>query len=112
MDMASEKYVQMLKALKKGTEEKRLHWEDLPDEDMFRAQAGGGLVRIGPAGDQDRKGYTLWLIGHGGTIAAEVNFFQGDAGFEAIEEVYSTARLAARGGDRMIDQIIAMYATS
>lgn len=106
--MASEKFVQLVRALKRGTEEGRVSWEDLPDEEMFRTSVGGGLVRIGTSAlaSTTRKGYTLWLIAHGGAIAAEVDFFPGEPGYEQIEDLYQKARLVARGGDQMVDIII------
>ena len=106
--MAAEKFVQLLRALKRGTDEKRVVWEDLPDEEMFRAHVSGGMVRIGMSelSSTTRKGYTLWLIGPGGAIAAEVDFFPGESGYETIEDVYQSARLVARNGDWMVDNII------
>lgn len=110
--MASQKFIDLLKALQVGTAKKQVFWEDLPDEDMFRTHIGGGLIRLGRAEDGTRKGYALWLIGHGGAIAAEVEFYPGEAGYELIEDVYSTARLAARGGDMLIDNIIRQLSTA
>lgn len=106
--MASDKFVQLLRALKKGTDEKSVFWEDLPDEDMFRTRQGGGLIRIGQSSlaSTTRKGYTLWLIGVNGAIAAEVDFFPGDPGYEIIEDLYHAARLITRGGEAMVDNII------
>ena len=108
--MATDKFVQLVRALKTGTDEKRVNWEDLPDEEMFRTRQGGGLIRIGKSelASTTRKGYTLWLIGAAGAIAAEVDFFPGDAGYEEIEHLYQTARLVARGGAAMVDNIIRM----
>ena len=57
--MASEKILNLIRALKKGTEEKRVHWQDLPDEQMFRTQMAGGLVRIGIIEVDERTGYSL-----------------------------------------------------
>jgi hypothetical protein len=104
--MASQKIIDLLRALQLGTEKGRVHWEDLPDEETFRTQVGGGLVRVAMTDEPGIKGYTLTLSGVGGTIAAEVNFHRGDPGYELIEEVYAAARLAARGGERIIDMII------
>jgi hypothetical protein len=104
--MASQKIIDLLKALKLGMESGRVRWEDLPDEEMFRTQMGGGLVRIGKADEESGRGYTLSLIGHNGRIAAEVNFYPNDPGYELIDDVFSSARLAARGGEQIIDNII------
>jgi hypothetical protein len=104
--MTSDKIVELLKALKIGTETRRVLWEDLPDEEMFRAQVGIGFVRIGKTESGSKKGYALWLIDLNGGIAAEVEFFRGDPGFDLIEHVYTSARLAARNGEMIIDSII------
>ena len=106
--MASDKFMTLLRALKKGTDNKKVCWEDLPDDEMFRAQAGGGFVRIGTSAlaSTTRKGYSLWLIGLDGAIVAEIDYFPDDQGYGLIEDLYQTARLVARGGDQMVDSII------
>jgi hypothetical protein len=104
--MASAKIIDLLKALKVGTDTKQLYWEDLPDEETFRTQIGGGLVRIGMATNSSRRHYTLALVGINGGIAAEIDFSPDEPGYELIEEVYTSARLAARGGELIIDNII------
>jgi hypothetical protein len=102
--MATQKIVELLNALMVGTEKRQVFWEDLPDEDMFRTHVGGGLIRIGRT--EDKKGYALWLMGHGGAIVAEASFLPSEPGFQLSEEVYSSARLAARGGNELLDNII------
>lgn len=102
--MASPKILDLLNALRVGTSNRQVFWEDLPDEDMFRTQIAGGLIRIGKT--EDKKGYTIWLMGHGGAVAAEATFFQRDTGYDIIEDVYASARLVARGGDALLDNII------
>ena len=104
--MASQRFLDLLQALKHGTEGNQIFWEDLPDEEMFRTQVGGGLVRIGRVEGGSGRGYALWLIGQGGAVAAEVEFYPGEPGYGLIEDVYSSARLRARGGDMLIDNII------
>ncbi|HXD84998.1 MAG TPA: hypothetical protein VN641_00785 [Urbifossiella sp.] len=106
--MATQQFVQLLSALKKGTDERRVHWEDLADEDMFRTRQGGGLIRIGQSSlaSTTRKGYTLWVIGPAGEIVAEIDFFPEDAGYDLIEDLYHSARLQARGGQQIVENII------
>lgn len=104
--MASEKILNLIRALKKGTEEKRVHWQDLPDEQMFRTQMAGGLVRVGIIEVDERTGYSLSLIGIGGSIAAEEEFFPVSTGYDLMEDLYRSARMVARGGDYLVDSII------
>jgi hypothetical protein len=108
--MATGKLVQLLTALKLGTEKGRVQWQDLSDEDMFRAHVGGGMVRIGRTEAPDRRGYKLWLLGYAGSIAGELEIYPGEPHYELIQDVYSSARLAARGGDRLVDSIIRILA--
>jgi hypothetical protein len=100
------KFLEVLQTLKTGTEKNRLMWQDLPDEEMFRTPIAGGLVRIGKIKDGVKTGYTFFLTGNTGSIAAELEFWPGDEGYELIQDIYTSARLAARGGTQMIDMII------
>lgn len=104
--MLSEKFLQLLQAVKAGTEKHFLHWEDLPDEDMFRTQIAGGLLRIGKIKSAVKAGYTLSLTGNTGTIAAELEFWPGDSGYELIEDIYRQVQLSTRGGEQLIESII------
>lgn len=104
--MANSKLARLLGALKTGTEANRVTWEDLPDEEMFRARVFGGLVRVGQTDTPGARGYKLWLIGAGGLIAGEFEVMAGEPEYELIRDVYNAARLAARGGDELIDNII------
>jgi hypothetical protein len=104
--MATPKLVELLKALSKGTAGKQIWWEDLPDEEMFRAHVAGGMVRIGKSDSADLRGYTLWLIGPGGVIAGEFEIRENDPNYPLIEDVYTSARMSARGGDQLVDAII------
>jgi hypothetical protein len=104
--MLPEKFLQVLQTLKTGTEKGFLTWEDLPDEEMFRTSIAGGLVRIGKIKEEGKTGYTLTLTGHAGAIAAELEFWPGDNGYDLIADIYTSARLAARGGTQLLDMII------
>ena len=108
--MASQKIIDLLRALKHGTETRQVHWEDLPDEEMFRTQLGGGLIRIGLVAEGAQSGYRLTLLGINGSIAAETTFYRGEAGYDLIEELFDAARLKARGGDFIIDNILQQLA--
>ena len=79
---------------------------DFWDEDMFRTHIGRCLIRIGKADNGLKKGYALWLIGNGGSIAAEAEFYPDEPGYEFIEDLYTSARLSTRGGEQLIDNII------
>ena len=104
--MPATKLIELLRALQVGTQEKRIVWEDLPDEDMFRGQVAGAFVRLGKTEKRFQRGYALWLIGPGGAVVAEAEYYPDDDGYEVIEDVYATARLSARGGDQLLAQMI------
>lgn len=50
--------------------------------------------------------YSLSLIGIGGSIAAEEEFFPVSTGYDLMEDLYRSARMVARGGDFLVDSII------
>ena len=104
--MASNKFVQLLEALKTGTENKRVLWQDLPDEEMFRAQVAGGMVRIGKLESPNPKGYILWVMKGDGAIIGELEIRQGEEFFPLIDELYGLARLRARNGETVLDSMI------
>jgi hypothetical protein len=74
---------------------------------MYRARVADGMIRIGTFLQASRTGYTVWVIGPGGTIVREVDIPVDDPHFALIEDIYATARHKARGGDQLIDSMIA-----
>jgi hypothetical protein len=104
--MINEKLLGLLKALQRGTSVGHVPWQDLPEDEMFLAQIGPGIVRVGKFSIGDRKGYTLWVFGVGGVIVAELEVFEGDPNFPLIEDVYASARLWVRDGEQLIDRMI------
>jgi hypothetical protein len=106
--MATDKMVQLLGALKAGTDNRQIIWQDLPEEEMFRAHIVGGMVRIGKS-ESGVNGYKLWLMVPGGAIAWEIGINAGEPYFDLIEDIYMSARLAARGGDALIDRILQLF---
>jgi hypothetical protein len=104
--MATNKMLELLGALKSGTEAHRVTWQDLPEEDMFRAHIGVGMVRLGKAETPGTLGYKLWLMAPGGAIVGELEVNRGEPAYDLIEDVYMSARLAARGGEQLLDQMI------
>jgi hypothetical protein len=105
--MELSKYQEVLQTLKSATEEKRIIWEDLPDEEMFRTLIAGGLVRIGKFKRGGETGYSLTITNKLGAIIAELEFLPKDNDYKLIEEVYNSARFNAGDGEQMIDSIIA-----
>jgi hypothetical protein len=104
--MINEKLLGLLKALQRGTSVGHVPWQDLPEDEMFLAQIGPGIVRVGKFSIGDRKGYTLWVFGVGGVIVAELEVFEGDPNFHLIEDIYASARLWVRDGEQLIDRMI------
>lgn len=105
--MLSPKFSEVLSSLMIGTEKNFVTWQDIPAEDMFRTQVAGGLIRVGKMKDDTRLGYSFLLTGKNGALAAELEFWPGDDGYDLISELYNQARLHARGGDHLLDMIIA-----
>jgi hypothetical protein len=100
--MAAPKILDLLHGLSRGTEQHRIHWEDLPDEEMFRTQIARSLIRIG----KSDPGYSLWLYGPGAQLVAETTLRPGEEGYEVMEELYANARLNARNGDALLAEVM------
>jgi hypothetical protein len=106
--MTRDKLIELLQGLKAATEQSKLQWQDLPDEEMFRAHVGSGMVRIGRSTVANHQVFTLWVMSPTGAIAAQLDIWDNDieSDFKLIETVYSLARLAARGGDSLLDSML------
>ena len=105
--MLKEKLLGLLTALARGTSRGMIQWQELPDSEMFRAYVNPGMVRIGKCGEgTGKRGYILWVIDASGVIVGEIEIFEDEPQFTIIEDLYMTARLKARGGDSLIDQMI------
>ena len=105
--MLTEKLLGLLTALARGTSRGMIQWQELQDSEMFRANVHPGMVRIGKSGDETGKqGYILWVIAASGVIVGEIEIFEDEPQFTIMEELYKTARLKARGGDFLIDQMM------
>lgn len=111
--MINEKFIQLLVILKNETAQRRLKWEYLPDEGMVRARITPGAVRIGKADVSSEPTFQLWLINDRGDLVAEWEVRPDDEkAFNLIREVFTTANLVARGGERLLDEIIQSHPIS
>ena len=111
--MLKEKLLGLLTALARGTSRGMIQWQELPDSEMFRAYVNPGMVRIGKSDvESNKRGYILWVIDASGVIVGELEISEDEPQFAVIEDLYMTARLKARGGDFLIDQMIGAFPPS
>jgi len=94
-----------LTLLRKGTENRALHWETTPSEAAFRSDLPDGAVRIWKVGDPQspevRPVYLLTLLDNEGRTVEEWDS-SSSGEEEGLSDLYHTARRAAlRLNDRL-----------
>lgn len=104
--MSDNRFLTLLRGLKLGTDKNQIHWSELPEEEMFRAHVGSGMVRIGRTDQGDRKARTLWVLNGAGAEIAEIELREGDVDYQLIDDLFTSARLVARNGRQVLDSML------